>query len=223
MTDQLNYQYQTIEIGEMRIHIRSLQDIQEFQDEDNEARDLGINDSQWPLFGVLWPASIVLATIMETKNIKSLNILEVGCGLALSSLILKLRGADITATDYNPAAKVFLTENLRINKCEEISFIRADWEDSDIESSDRYNLIIGSDLLYQPNHSKTLSHFINKFADEECEVIIVDPNRGNQNKFTRKMQEYNFTYHKDTREFYDLKKYLFKGNVHHYHRKKRAS
>jgi predicted nicotinamide N-methyase len=157
------------------------------------------------------------------KEIKKLKILEVGCGLALSSLILKLRGADITATDYNPSAKAFLIENMRINQCQEIPFIRADWKDDHLESSQRYDLIIGSDILYQQDHSKDLSHFINMKALEKCEVIIVDPNRGNQNSFTRKMRQYNFTYQRDTRQFYDLDQTLFKGHIHHYQRESKLA
>jgi 2-polyprenyl-3-methyl-5-hydroxy-6-metoxy-1,4-benzoquinol methylase len=43
------------------------------------------------------------------------RILELGCGLALASLVGHRRGADITASDCHPLAASFLLENLRLN------------------------------------------------------------------------------------------------------------
>ena len=40
--------------------------------------------------------------------LKIKRILEVGCGIGLSSLILNRLNADITATDYHPEAEKFL-------------------------------------------------------------------------------------------------------------------
>lgn len=218
MTDKLNYRYETIEIGERDVHIRSLKNIQEFQDIDNKALDFGINDTVWPIFGVLWPSGYVMATIMEQYEIKDKKILEVGCGLGLSSLILKLRNADITATDYNPAVETFLKENARINKIDSIPFFRANWTDDHIDTKDRYDLIIGSDILYESGHAKDLAHFINKSAKKKCVVIIIDANRGNINRFTREMKEYHFSHEKDEQDFYERFHILFKGSVNLYTR-----
>ena len=57
----LRVRYQTIEFGEVDIHLRTLRDNQEFQDKDGEAEKLGISSASWPLFGVVWDAGKVLA------------------------------------------------------------------------------------------------------------------------------------------------------------------
>ncbi|HCI30425.1 MAG TPA: histidine kinase, partial [Psychrobacter sp.] len=92
--------YQTIEIG--NTDVCTLRDNQQFSDPDDEALNLGICSASWPMFGVIWPSSLVLANHMLDYDIKDKRILEVGCGMALSSLLLNHRQADITATDYHP-------------------------------------------------------------------------------------------------------------------------
>ena len=59
-----------------------------------------------------WDSSQVLARLMVDFNIEGKRILELGCGMALSSLLLNRRGGDITATDYHPQAGVFLLAGL---------------------------------------------------------------------------------------------------------------
>lgn len=219
MTDPLRYHYQTLEIQDMEIHIRSLRDLLDFHNEDSTQEDLDICGSQLPLFGILWPSSLVLAEVMATKKVKSLKILEIGCGLALSSIILSLRGADITATDNHPSVPSFLEENIRINQCKPISFIQADWENIHEDPlNEKYDLIIGSDVLYLPEHISKLSKFINQYSNPKCEVIIVDPNRGNQSLFKRDMKKFDFTHSKDERSFSDGFDGHFKGHVHYYNR-----
>ena len=216
MLDKLNYRYETLEIGDLDVHLRSLKDIQEFQDIDNKALDVGINDTVWPIFGVLWPSGFVMATIMEQFEIKDKKILEIGCGLGLSSLVLKLRNADITATDYNPAVETFLKENTRINQIDNIPFFRADWTDAHLSSIDYYDLIVGSDILYESSHTKDLAHFINKRSKKNCVVMIIDANRGHINRFTREMKKHHFIHEKDNQEFYERFNILFKGSVNFY-------
>ena len=218
MKDKLNYRYETLEIGDLDIHVRSLRDVQEYQDDENIASDVGISDSQWSISGVLWPSSFVLAKIMEKKDLNELKILEVGCGLALASIVSKIRGADVTATDNNPAVKNFLEENIRINKCSDIPFKRADWKDGTMSSDEKYDLIIGSDILYEKEHPGDLCNFITNNANENCEVIIVDPNRGNKNQFTKIMKSNHFEHNLDQEDHLERFSIKFRGSVNYYQR-----
>lgn len=99
--------YQTIEFDNTDIHVRSLRDNQEFSDDDGIAEALGISSASWPLFGVLWDSGLVLAHQINTREFAGKRILEVGCGLALASLLLNHRKADITVTDYHPEVGAF--------------------------------------------------------------------------------------------------------------------
>ena len=54
---EIRISYQTIEFGKIDIHLRTLRNKQEFLDDDDIAKKLGISSAQWSLFGVVWPSS----------------------------------------------------------------------------------------------------------------------------------------------------------------------
>ncbi|WP_315853600.1 class I SAM-dependent methyltransferase [Marinobacterium arenosum] len=178
--------YQTIEFGGVDIHLRTLRDRQQFSDPEGTAEKLGISSATWPLFGIVWPSGEVLAHLMADFEIEGKRILEVGCGIALSSLLLNHREADITATDYHPEAERFLIENTRLNNGQTIPFVRTSWDSDQSELGD-FDLIIGSDLLYERDHATQLAGFIDQHANAHCEVILVDPGRGHHARFSKRM------------------------------------
>jgi len=184
--------YQTIEFGDVDIHLRTLRDRQQFSDDQGEAVAVGIGSASWPLFGVVWASSEVLAQLMWQQDIVNLRILEVGCGIGLTSLVLNHRGADITATDHHPEAGRFLRENSQLNQDPDIPFVRTGWGEAD-EVLGRFDLIVGSDLLYEPDHAELLSKFINAHAQPHCQVIITDPGRSERGSFSRRMLQLGYT------------------------------
>jgi predicted nicotinamide N-methyase len=183
----LRFRYQTIEFdGDVDIHLRCLRDNQQFSDLEGQARDLGISSAAWPMFGVLWPSGQVLAHFMQDYDIGGLRILEVGCGIGLTSLLLNKRGGDITATDHHPEAGPFLEENARINGGPPIAFVRTAWSDPMLDMGS-FDLIVGSDVLYEADHVAELCGFINQHANATCTVIIVDPGRRLHARFSKRM------------------------------------
>ena len=103
----LRLSYQTIEFGKTDIHLCTLRNKQEFHDPNGTAKALGISSAAWPIFGIVWPSSLVLAHHMTNYDFGSKRVLEIGCGTALSSLLLNKRNVDITATDYHPESEFF--------------------------------------------------------------------------------------------------------------------
>ena len=90
--------------------IRSLLDRQQFFDPLGIAERRGISSAAWPLFGLLWPSAAPLAERIAARPVRAgERILEIGCGLALASLVGHRRGADVTASDCHPLAAEFLT------------------------------------------------------------------------------------------------------------------
>jgi predicted nicotinamide N-methyase len=209
----LRLAYQTIEFGKTDIHLCTLRNRQEFYDPDGIAESLGINSTLWPLFGVLWPSSMVLAHFMADFDTESKRILEVGCGIALSSLLLNKRSADITATDYHPEVSTFLKRNVLLNGDAPIDFERVDWADQS-DDLGLFDLIIGSDLLYEDGHSALLANFLQNHAHPKCEVIIVDPGRGRKNKLMQRMEAFGFTSSQQKAEYSeDYLDEKFKGHI----------
>jgi len=62
----------------------------------------------------------------------------------------------------------------------------------------RYDLIIGSDLLYERDETGTLARFIAAHALPAAEVWIIDPDRGNRPVFHRHMDRLGFALHQTT-------------------------
>lgn len=191
----LRVRYQTIEFGETDLHVRTLRNRQEFSDPDNIAKDLGISSANWSLFGIVWASGEILARLMFDYDIEGKRILEVGCGIGLASLVLNQRSADITATDYHPDVESFLIENTKLNHSNIIPFIRTSWTD-EITNLGKFDIIIGSDLLYERSHADELSNFINQHANSHCTVIIVDPSRPYRTRFSKNMIELGFLHSK---------------------------
>ncbi len=211
MTD-LRLSYQTIEFGKIDIHLCTLRNNQEFHDPDGEAEKIGISSATWPLFGVVWPSSLVLAHYMFDYDTDSKRILEVGCGMALTSLLLNKQHADITSTDYHPEVQTFLERNVALNGDNDIAFEQVDWATKK-DALGKFDLIIGSDLLYEDQHIQLLAHFIENHANDECEVIIVDPGRGRKTKLSKQMVKFGFSASEFKPDHTDYLEKDFKGHI----------
>jgi predicted nicotinamide N-methyase len=168
------------------LQIRSLLDKSQFDDPLGEAELAGISSAAWPLFGLLWPSGRVLAGAMVLFEIEGKRFLELGCGLALASLVLHRRGGNITASDNHPLAASFLLENLRLNALPAMKYEVGNWSLADSRLG-LFDVIIGSDVLYDREQPETVSQFVHAHSAAHVQVLIVDPNRGNQSSFHRKM------------------------------------
>ena len=209
--------YQTIEIGGLDVHLRTLRDLGQYADDEGAAARAGIHRTTWPLFGVVWPSSQVLAHFMLDFDVRGLRILEVGCGLALASLVLGMRQADITATDHHPEVESFLEANSKLNGLETIPYHRCDWRDVE-DQMGLFDVIVGSDLLYQSEHPELLSGFIHRHAGPRCQVILAAPGRREQPRFDRCMLDLGYLHAKCIPTADSSLDEPFRGRIHRYAR-----
>lgn len=182
---------ETIPVAGLAMQVRSLLDKQQFHDPDGEAERLGISSATWPLFGMVWPSALVLAAHLQDAVLGPRRILEVGCGLALASLSLHRRHGDVTASDCHPLAGAFLGENLKLNALPVLPYLHGDWATVNTELG-LFDLIIGSDVLYERDQPGLLAAFIERHSQAAMEVVIVDPDRGNRAGFNRLMDTLGF-------------------------------
>ena len=190
--------------GVPNLLIRSLLDKQQFFDPEGAALALGISSAFWSLFGLLWPSGSKLAERLAIRPVSAQErILELGCGLALASLVGHRRGANITASDCHPLAGQFLKENLRLNNLGPMSYQHGQWGEHAAQHQDpvvnsKFDLIIGSDILYERDEQGDLAQYINDHMEDHAEVWVVDPNRGNRAHFHRNMAAQGFTLSEET-------------------------
>ena len=182
--------HQTVTIGGLDYAIRSLLDNQQYADPQGTALDAGMGASGWPLFGQVWPSAQVLALAMHSQAIEGKRILEIGAGLALASLVVHRRGGNVTVTDWHPLTESFLRENLQANGLGPLPYRAGNWALDDADGASglgRFDLIIGSDVLYERQQPAQLARFIDQHATLGAEVIVVDPDRSNRSAFCREM------------------------------------
>lgn len=179
--------------GGADLNIRSLLDRQQYADPLGEAEAAGISPACWPLFGQIWPSAQKLADLMQTWEVGTRRVLEIGCGLALASLVLHRRQGDITASDCHPLTEDFLRANLLLNHLPKLEYRTGNWG-RDNPLLGEFDLIIGSDVLYERGHPEQLAAFLQLHAAPCAEVLIIDPNRSNRSAFNRCMALLGFAF-----------------------------
>lgn len=186
--------FETVTVGGFAYQIRSLANLQQYYDPLQEAELAGISPASWPLFGHLWPSARILAQAMHTLELTGQRILEIGAGLALASLVIHRRAGDMTVSDWHPLSQTFLNENTRLNQLSVLKYHAGNWAGKN-PGLGQFDLIIGSDVLYERQQPGQLAAFIHRHAAPAAEIIIVDPNRGNRVGFCRAMADlgYGFT------------------------------
>lgn len=194
-TFQYKLRRETVEIAPFSFNLQVLVDFEETVDEMFIQPDVPQDMDLCPYFGTLWPAAHTLANEVATLPdalIQEREILEVGCGLGLPSMVALKRGGHVTAMDFHPDAEAFFRQNLSSNNLGPVTYIRADW----LKGSARlrqYQMIIGSDILYSAEQPLPLAEFIHKHLTPDGSAIITDPGRAYLQDFTSAMERFGFT------------------------------
>ncbi|MDA8234362.1 MAG: methyltransferase domain-containing protein [Clostridia bacterium] len=129
-----------------------------------------------PFWAELWPASLALARwLTRTRNLQGLKVLELGAGLGLAGIAAALQGARVTQTDYVDKAMEMAGENARLNGLEEVIQIVDDWREFQME--EEFEIILGSDILYEPNLHPYLTEIFNRNLRPGGQIILADPGR----------------------------------------------
>jgi predicted nicotinamide N-methyase len=100
--------------------------------------------------------------------------------------VLHRREGDVTVSDWHPQSEPFLKENLRLNGLGPLKYENGNWETAN-PGLGLFELIIGSDVLYERQQPAQLAAFIHAHAAPAVEIIIVDADRGNRPAFCREM------------------------------------
>ena len=207
----------TLRFGGFDYRIRALSDRQQFADPNGAAERAGISSANWCLFGQVWPAGRVLAQAMSSFDVAGKRILELGCGLGLSSLVLNRRKADITASDHHPLAEEFLTYNAALNGLPAPAYLDIAWTLPQ-PGLGQFDLIIASDVLYERGHAEQLASLLALHAKPEAEVLITDPGRGNSGAFTTAMKAQGYAVDEVRSAFDDGDVPPFRGRLLSYRR-----
>ncbi len=156
-----------------------------------------------PYFGVVWPAARALAEYLADlpeSKIRGKTVLELGCGLALPSILATKRLAHVVATDFHPEVWGFLESNIKINHIQNITYRNMNWENRIEPAVKNFDWIIGSDILYESRYSASLALNLSKQVNQNGHVVIADPGRPYLQDFVDAMKNQGFDYQTQTKK-----------------------
>ena len=170
----------------------------------------GVNFSmkkkQCDLWEYVWFSSIVFAQLLKRLPIEEKEVLEIGCGGALCSLTCALvtKNTKILATDLVEDALTIAKKSALANGLigDRIAFERRNWEKLDVFEEAKYDLVIGSDVLFYRGAAPYVAKVIKKSISAKGVAIVCDPIRLNVEDFVGCLEE-SSDFHVDIRQFSD--------------------
>lgn len=142
-------------------------------------------DEEWhpPHWARLWPSAVALAGVLDVEDLGGMRVLELGCGLALPSLVAARSGARVTATDLSPAAVALAAVNAeRLGLCADVAV--GDWAAPDaLVTGAPWDLVLAADVLYGHRAEALLRDLLPVLAGDRGTVLLADPGREPAGRF----------------------------------------
>jgi predicted nicotinamide N-methyase len=132
-----------------------------------------------PYWARPWPSGVGLAGhLKDHPPAAGTRVLELGCGLALPSVVVAHAGARVLATDGHTDAVAFAAHVLAINEVEgEVAHV--DWSDhaDDLVERGPWDLVLAADVLYLAANVESLLRVLPRLVARGGEAWIADPDR----------------------------------------------
>jgi predicted nicotinamide N-methyase len=168
-------------------HHLALVGLADFERTVTELADKVIAEPAWrpwfedlcPMFGTVWPSARALAEVVARQDVKGRQVLELGCGLALPSLVAALGGADVLASDQHPDAAAFLERNLARNHVTGVRYRSFDWraEPPPFVAAESFDLVLASDVLYARDMPALVAGAFARYLAPDGVGWLADPGR----------------------------------------------
>lgn len=133
------------------------------------------NNPEFPYWTKIWSSALGMVEYLSINQylVRDKDVLEVGAGLGLPSLYSAQFASSVIVTDYIPDAVKLLS--LNIVDLNNVSATLLDWRD--IPSSLKPEVIILSDVNYEPDAFTDLLKMIRHFLSLGTHIIISTPQR----------------------------------------------
>ena len=131
------------------------------------------HDEYLPYWAELWPSALALAQALAAARPQ--RVLEIGCGLAVPSLVAAAGGAEVMATDWSPEAVQVARDNAERNRLE-LAVRRWDWS-TPAAPLGRWPLVVAADVLYERRNGAPVLQAVHALVDDGGEAWVADPGR----------------------------------------------
>jgi predicted nicotinamide N-methyase len=131
-----------------------------------------------PYWAVPWPSGKALARALAADPPPAgTRVLELGCGLALPSLVAARAGARVLATDGSRDAVAFAAHTLALNDAlGDVAVAR--WQDAgETLAAEPWDLVLAADVLYRRDNVDALLRLLPRLLAPGGTAWIADPGR----------------------------------------------
>ena len=127
-----------------------------------------------PYWSVIWRSGRALARELHGVALGDLRVVELGCGLALPSIVAARAGAAVLATDASSQALALARRNARLNDVR-IDTAKVDWAEPDeLVRRAPFDLVLAADVLYERASVAQLLSLLPRLASD---AWVADPGR----------------------------------------------
>ena len=138
-----------------------------------------------PYWAVLWRSGVALARELDGMQLHGLRVVELGCGLAVSSIAAARAGATVLATDMDPEALPLVARNASANEVQ-VETAVVDWTQPDeLVSRAPFDLVLAADVLYERASVAPLLSLLPRLAPE---IWLADPGRPAADAFMQQVR-----------------------------------
>jgi predicted nicotinamide N-methyase len=127
-----------------------------------------------PYWAVSWRSGVTLARELDGTALEGKRVVELGCGLALPSLVAARAGAAVLATDVSDEALELVARNADENGVS-LETAAVDWaEPAMLLERAPFDITLAADVLYEESSVAPLLTLLPRLAPE---AVIADPGR----------------------------------------------
>jgi len=135
-----------------------------------------------PFWAATWRAAQGLDLFLGTlSSLDGTCVLELGGGSGRAGIAAALRGAKVLITDAVPTALLICRFNARCVS-RNVAVRLLDWRDRDSRLK-KFPIIIGSDIVYDPNLFPVLEPCLRRLLDSDGVVYLSEPQRHTGDRF----------------------------------------
>jgi predicted nicotinamide N-methyase len=144
----------------------------------------------FPYWAKVWPSAIALVKVLQKHPnlIRDKKVLELGAGIGLPSLLMASEAKTIQVSDYDSEAVELLRKNIAHLQLQNVQALQMDW--NDLPENIDPEVIILSDVNYDPTQFETLTKLIEKFIHQGCTIILSTPQRIMASPFVLELASY---------------------------------
>jgi len=170
---------------------------------DDETLIKPYQELQWqPYWAQAWDASVGMCHYLADQPLESRSVLDLGCGIGLTSALLAAAGAIVTCGDNAPPSLTFAKANTWPWRRRTIVQL-IDWHKTVLPDS--YELIVGSDIVYDRIEVAPLDRFFRRHLRTDGQVLLGDPSRPMTREYLEMFRQLGWKLSEETRQVKTLR------------------